>query len=214
MKEKYYPPVFGGNSFHCPHCGVNAHQEWFELDAARNEVIHRHGETLENFSASKCNHCHKFSIWIGDRMIYPTASTAPLPAENMPEDVEEDFQEARNIVNASPRAAAALLRLALQKLMVHLGEKGENLNDDIANLVKKGLPEKIQKALDSVRVMGNNAVHPGQIDLKDDAETAITLFELLNLIVEVMITQPKKVDQIYDKIPQETKEAIKRRNGK
>jgi len=40
------------------------------------------------------------------------------------------------------------------------------------------------------------------------------LFELLNLIVEVMVTQLKKVDQIYDKIPQEAREAIKRRDGK
>jgi len=214
MKEKYYPPVFGGDAFHCPHCGVYARQEWFELDAARNEAIHRHREPLENFSASKCHHCNKFSIWFGDKMLYPTDSQAPLPEENMPEEVKEDFLEARNIVNASPRAAAALLRLALQKLMVHLGEKGENLNEDIANLVKKGLPETIQKALDSVRVIGNNAVHPGQIDLKDDTATAIILFELLNLTVEVMITQPKKVNQIYDKIPHEAKEAIKRRNGK
>jgi len=214
MKERYYPPFFGGDAFHCPHCGVYARQEWFELEGGRNEVVFRHTEPLENYSASKCSHCQQYSIWLKDKMLYPTDSAAPLPAENMPEDVEEDFQEAKNIVNASPRAAAALLRLALQKLMKHLGEKGENLNDDIANLVRKGLPEKIQKALDSVRVIGNNAVHPGQIDLKDDAEAAITLFELLNLIVEVMITQPKKVDQIYDKIPQEAKEAIKRRDGK
>ena len=66
--------------------------------------------------------------------------------------------------------------------------------------------------MDAVRVIGNNAVHPGEIDLKDDRETATALFELLNMIVEVMITQPKKVDQIYDKIPQGAKEAIEKRD--
>lgn len=76
------------------------------------------------------------------------------------------------------------------------------------------MPEKIQKALDSVRVIGNNAVHPGQIDLKDDTDTAISLFKLLNMIVEIMITQPKKVDEIYGKLPTSAKEAIKKRDKK
>ncbi len=132
----------------------------------------------------------------------------------MPEDVKEDYEEARLVVEVSPRSAAALLRLALQKLMKHLGESGKNLNDDIANLVKKGLPEKIQKALDAVRVIGNNAVHPGELDLRDDKETALALFDLLNMIVEVMITQPKKVNEIYDKLPKGAKEAIEKRDSK
>jgi hypothetical protein len=97
--------------------------------------------------------------------------------------------------------------------MSHLGEKGKNLNDDIGGLVKRGLPQKIQKALDSVRVIGNNAVHPGQIDIKDDIQTAAALFELVNLIVDVMITQEKKVDEIYNKIPESIKEQIKERDS-
>ncbi|GAH31873.1 unnamed protein product [marine sediment metagenome] len=146
-------------------------------------------------------------------MIYPEASNAPLPSEDLPADVKEDFREARKVVNASPRSAAALLRLALQKLMIELGEKGKNLDDDIGNLVKKGLPEKIQKALDVVRVIGNNAVHPGQIDLRDDAETAIVLFELLNMIAESQIAQPKRVDEIFGRLPEEAKKHIKKRDG-
>ena len=62
--------------------------------------------------------------------------------------------------------------------------------------MKKGLPPKIQQALDIVRVIGNNAVHPGQIDLRDDRSTAMRLFELVNLIAEVMITQQKEVEKL------------------
>ncbi len=145
-------------------------------------------------------------------MIYPTGSIAPLPSEDMPEDVKADFNEARAIVQASPRAAAALLRLALQKLTIHLGGKGKNLNEDIKNLVKKGLPPKVERALDVVRVIGNNAVHPGKIDLRDDLDTAILLFELLNMIVDTMITQPRRVDEIYNKLPEGVRKAIEKRD--
>ena len=55
----------------------------------------------------------------------------------------------------------------------NLGEKGEKLDDDIANLVKRGLNPTVQKSLDIVRVIGNEAVHPGVLDLKDDRDTAI-----------------------------------------
>ena len=160
-----------------------------------------------------CAHCSNYSLWHLGRMIYPSVGTAPLPNPDLPDDIKADYEEARCIVSLSPRGAAALLRLAIQKLCKYLGEKGENLNSDIANLVKKGLPLKVQKALDIVRVIGNNAVHPGQIDLKDDSQTAEKLFGLVNLIAQVMITQPKHVDDLYESLPDNQKEAINKRDN-
>jgi hypothetical protein len=101
----------------------------------------------------------------------------------------------------SPRSATALLRLALQKLIWYFGERGEEIDEGIENLRKKGLDEKIQKALNSVRVIGEEAVPPGQIDQSDNAETALVLFNLLNLIVDSLITQPRRVDEILEKLP-------------
>jgi len=207
--NKYTPPKRDSEGFHCPHCGVYAHQRWFDAFIARGGY-----EYIERLKINICAKCKEYCVWYGDKMIYPVASSAPMPSPDTPEDVKEDFLEARNIVDLSPRASTALLRLALQKLMPHLDESGKDLNGNIANLVKKGLPKRIQEALDGVRVIGNNAVHPGNINLKDDITTAVTLFELLNMIVDVMIAQPKKVDEIYKKIPQGAKEAIEKRDSK
>ncbi len=130
----------------------------------------------------------------------------------MPEDVTKVFDEARQIVNHSPRASAALLRLAIQLLCKHLGRPGENLSKDIASLVQNGLPVKIQQALDIVRVIGNDAVHPGQIDIRDDAQTVSEMFNLINLIVDYMITMPKKINEMYDKLPESARQAIAKRD--
>ena len=72
----------------------------------------------------------------------------------------------------------ALLRLALQKLCKELGEGGKDINSDIANLVKKGLRPSIQKALDIVRVTGNESIHPGVLDMKDNRDVALKLLSL------------------------------------
>jgi len=60
-----------------------------------------------------------------------------MPNQDLNADIIADYNEACRIYNDSPRASAALLRLALQKLCKQLGETGENINEDIKKLVKK-----------------------------------------------------------------------------
>jgi hypothetical protein len=147
-------------------------------------------------------------------MIFPDSATAPLPNADLPKDNADDYSEARSIINKSPRGAAALLRLCVQKLCQHLGESGKNINADIAALVKQGLNPKIQKSLDIVRVVGNDAVHPGQIDLKDQPETATSLCQLINIIADTLITQPKLIDNLYSGLPEDKREHIAKRDAK
>ena len=161
-----------------------------------------------------CSHCRNPAIWVKEILIFPPHIQGPEPSEDMPDDVKADFTEARLIVQLSPRGAAALLRLALQKLMPHLKAQGNDLNDQIGDLVKHGLNVEIQQALDALRVVGNNAVHPGELDLRDNPEIVNALFEVLNLIVEQRITQPKKVAAIYDSLPTGALNAIERRDSK
>ncbi len=145
-------------------------------------------------------------------MVYPDHGPADPPNPDMPREVLIDYMEAALIVSRSPRGAAALLRLGIQKLCKHLGEPGKNINDDIKALVAKGLPKRVQEALDSVRVIGNEAVHPGELDLKDSRDIALTLFRLVNFICEKMITEDKEVDEIFQSLPESKRAGIEARD--
>jgi hypothetical protein len=146
-------------------------------------------------------------------MIVPSLSPVETAHPDLPEACKHEYEEARDIIGRSPRAAAALVRLALQKLMPVLGEKGENINTDIGALVSKGLPPEIQQALDYCRVVGNNAVHPGEIDLNDTPEIAHNLFSMINFIVDDRISRPKRVASLYGKLPDGARTAIKKRDS-
>lgn len=106
-----------------------------------------------------------------------------------------------------------MLRLAVQRLCGELGEKSKDINADIASLVKKGLPLPIKNALDVVRVIGNNAVHPGKLSDEDIAEVAIPLFELVNAIVEDRIARPKALNELYLRLPEGARKAIDERDA-
>jgi hypothetical protein len=177
----------------------------------------RHSEyvyQVDNLHLSVCYNCKKIAVWVHDRLLFPIVKAGAQPNPDLPNDIVRDFEEAREIVNASPRGAAALLRLCIQKLCKHLGEGGKNIDDDIASLVKKGLDPLIQQSLDIVRVIGNEAVHPGVIDLKDDRDIAVRLFDLVNAIAAQMISHPKTVREMYAKLPEGKRKAIEARDKK
>jgi hypothetical protein len=204
----YTPPTFNIAAFNCPHCGAFAQQNWHDIYLQTRGGMQK----SENLDFVACSHCNNYSLWHLEGMIYPDTGGAPMPNNDLPEELKADYEEARSILNKSPRGATALLRLCIQKLCKHLGESGNDINKDIGNLVKKGLPVKVQQSLDIVRVIGNEAVHPGQIDLTDDVETATKLFVLINLITEVMITQPKEVDNLFNSLPANKIDGIKNRD--
>ena len=197
------------------HCGVLAQQFWSNLITDLPST-RTGGHTYAGYSQCRCRNCKTTSLWSDaeERCVDPVIGGGPRPHVEMPDDVKADYEEARRIVGQSPRGSCALLRLSVQKLCKDLGEPGENINADIKSLVEKGLPEEVQRAMDSLRVIGNNAVHPGEMDLTDDTETASALFNLLNFVVEEMIAKPKRRTGIFNNLPVSVREAIKKRDGK
>lgn len=146
-------------------------------------------------------------------MIVPESLALSLPHPDMPDQLKVDYEEARSVYSKSPRSSAALLRLCIQKLCKALGEPGKDINKDIAALVEKGLPVQIQRSLDIVRVVGNEQVHPGTLDVRDNPDIVLGLFELINFIIEDRIARPKAINDLYQRLPEEKRKAIERRDA-
>lgn len=208
--NKHTAPTYRAKAYTCPYCETFSRQMWLNL-YWNTELGH---EVFGPIMIALCDHCNSITVWYQKKMIVPSAGGIEPANPDLPEEIQDDYREAALIVNQSPRGAAALLRLCIQKLCVQLGEKGKNINNDIAELVKNGLPVQIQRALDIVRVIGNEAVHPGVLDIKDDRETATQLFRLINLIAYERITRPKEIDALYEKLPQCKRDGIDKRDGK
>lgn len=218
---KYVEPKFKENAFTCPYCESFAQQSWSikTIDSSYYDKSIHNGYFkgfTNTIATSTCQYCGKYHVWHNDKMIVPTNSPISMPIEDMPQVVKDLYLEARDVYPISYKSACALLRLALQHLCEELlkdKSKGE-INKDIGQLVKETVPQEFQQALDIVRVIGNNAVHPGKMDEQDVKEYAVTLFELLNYIVQEKIVRPKLIGGIYDKLPGGVLKSIDKRDNK
>lgn len=209
-------------SFTCPYCGAFSQQNWAHIEIADNmyqdtKILMNVNsndieEMEESISLSTCQSCGKYHVWHNNVIIVPKTSSINMPVDDMPNEVKLLYNEAKDVFPLSPKSSCALLRLALQTLCNTLLEKDVQLNDAIKELVNKGLPVMVQQALDSIRVIGNNAVHPGEINIDDNKDIAATLFMLLNLIVEKIIIEPKKVQEVYMRLPEGVRTAIEKRD--
>lgn len=142
------------------------------------------------------------------KLIFPSECIAPKAEEDMPEGIKSDYEEARLVFSHSPRAAAALLRLCVQKLCEELLGKPGKIHNQIGELVELGLPSRLLKAFDTIRIFGNESVHPGTVNLNDSPEVALALFTLLNMAVRHCITEEKELEAIRALTPENKRRDI------
>ncbi len=50
-------------------------------------------------------------------------------------------------------------------------------------------------------------------NINNDREIANKLFELVNIIANIMITQPREIENLYSTLPEEKLEGIKNRDS-
>jgi len=146
-----------------------------------------------------------------DQLVWPRRAGGPEPELHAPPNVQREYEEASQTLEASPRGAAALLRLAIEKLCKELGVSGESVKDDIALFVREDVDARVQKVLDAARIIESNAMRPGQIGLGDDRATAETLSGLVNLICEKMIVEPRHLQAVYTKLREGAGNAMEQR---
>jgi hypothetical protein len=88
-------------------------------------------------------------------------------------------------------------------------------SEKIDRLIKKGqFPIEAIQAMDSIRVFGNEAVHPGKIQLDEPEEMTLFLFELMNDIMEETISKPKKHNKGVFTIMKRPTRSAKQRTGR
>jgi hypothetical protein len=206
-------PMLNRPAFHCPYgdCGVYAGMSWHPVSWPRardNAQVN-----LGDWMCAQCSSCRRYSIWRYSVLVYPRRSAGPPPNSDMPADVLAIYEEAREVSTISRKSAAGLLRLALQMLVDDLEPGNGTIDAKIGALVNRGLDPQVQQAMDVLRVVGNEAVHPGTIDLESDDDWVPALFGLLNLIVEQMVSRPKHVGGLFQKLPAAKLKGIAERDG-
>lgn len=213
-------PAFRSGAFVCPMCDTQAMQSWHDV------WVGHFGENdfrkkQENYAEVTCFGCKRNAMWhrghSGERMIWPVATQGPPPNDDLSEDVRALYEEARAVEGISPRSAAALLRTATEMLLrEQLDDSKAHLSTAIGTLVKdQRLSPDIQRAADLLRLTGNDAVHPSSIQLEgDDAATGLSLFDLLNLVADELVTRPKRIAAMYEALPESKRQHIDDRDKK
>jgi hypothetical protein len=217
------PPRFGLDAFDCPYCGAYAEMTW--------EVLRKGptGGSNSEICEATCRRCGDIAIWrqywlTGDgfstqsgRMLWPVHLTGVPPHPEMPPDTLVLYNEAREVAMASPRAAVALLRVAIDVLLREVipGAGDKPLNAVIGLAVKGGLSPAVRVALDVLRAHGNDAAHPVQLILdEEDATAKVTgLCQQLNLAVEQLVALPRQQREAFAALPESVRKQIEQRDG-
>ena len=126
-------------------------------------------------------------------LLYPSAILSSLNSNSdMPEKVEELYNEAARVASLSLRSAAMLLRGALQFLIEHITQKPvDNLYTSIKKL---NLPEEVEKPATLIRLVGNSGAHnaTGFSD-KETEDDVRVLFKFINSVTNHLITYKKGI---------------------
>lgn len=186
----------------CPFCGhaqafsnsYISHNNGFYCDTADYGIPSSYLESSFTIYTFQCNNtaCGRIAVSAINRRtgkqidLVPQVVMRQYP-DYIPEQIRRDYEEANLILEASPKAAATLLRRCFQGMIRDFWSvKKENLYAEINALQGKVTPSQ-WKALDGLRKIGNIGAHMEQdvnliIDI--DADEAKKLLRLIEMLLE------------------------------
>ncbi|KOS71698.1 hypothetical protein AEA09_01550 [Lysinibacillus contaminans] len=173
-------------------------EEYFEMDFPPNIRL----------SICVCKECGGYWIWENNNIISTQYVKVNNPHLELPSISKELYNDARKIYKLTPRAAAPLLRLAIQELLVHLNldiHKG-TLASMIVELSEKqraGLidcPQYIIDGLLKTCVLENDGFASGEVNIYENEENIIILFELINEIAAELIERKRRVEEFTKRL--------------
>lgn len=205
----------------CPTCRKEFHPQPDKKQAYFSASDDKDSEAGFGIAVQLCPSCHNLvviyqegtaiettEVWLTDieheEVIYPESSEHELP-EEIPDTFRNDFEEAAQALEYSPKASAALSRRLLQKVLREkLGIKKKDLSLEIDEFVESsGAPAYLTGAIDAIRTVGNFAAHPmkyqhtGEIAEVEDGE-AEWLLEVLESLFDFVFVQPSRLKQRKD----------------
>ena len=91
-----------------------------------------------------------------------------------------------------------MLRHLVEQIIVQkTGKEVKNLSQAVQEMA---LPGHLHKSMDLVRIVGNRAVHGGDIQPHEDPEVIVLLFEIVNQLVVHLISHPKRIEEMSAKL--------------
>ena len=219
------------NTYICPFC--NQAQSYLSdltygiqdnsLNLCASSIYKEQKEAFFSIITLKCTNkaCNKISViainkYSGKQVdIYPQNVYRHFP-EYIPQQIRDDYEEASQIIDKSPKAAATLLRRCLQGMIRDFWGVSEKRLVDEINAIKEKVTPTQWRAIDGLRHLGNIGAHMEKdvsliVDVKPDEATK--LLKLIELLLEKWYISRHEEEELYDSIVTIADEKAEERKG-
>lgn len=186
----------------CRHCLVEFHVEWSDGFIAYDR------NTPFVVSHARCPACGRISVVYSTSregsqyrvFLFPRAESREPIDPSVPPEFADDYIEACNVLDISPKASAALSRRVMQHILQECAKvQAPNLYQEIQKVLDGNMvPSHIADSLDAVRTVGNFAAHPikstssGEVVAVEPGEAEWNL-DTVEALFDFYFVQPAKV---------------------
>lgn len=186
-----------------------------EVEEKQVPVLLHHATTFGRIILAECAMCHALSydLYRNEQSILQDGNTyalykiyppianpnIPQPNNDMPEGIKNLYNEAALIFDLSPRSAAVLLRLCVQRLLQACGYKG-SIHKMLKDAKEIGTDMDLITMMDACREIGNYSAHEEPELSQEKIKNTRLLFKALNIIVRHYQTWEKDKKEVASQL--------------